>query len=405
MKKESDPSRSLQPASGTMPLPGPADALARRAPRGSEELGRELSARTILFHQAVAERMGLSVTDHKCLDIAGRASLEGPLTAGKLAELTGLTTGAITGVLDRLEKGGFVRREKDPSDRRQVRIRILPDRDPEYMEVFLPFAKAWEELTSRYSPEEMARVEDFFRTSLELLRKETERVRAMTRVQKAAGGGRAEDATELSAPFTAETSGYLEIARGAINTRLHGAVGPNLYSGRFVGATPRVTAQDGRVLIEYTRSILRAVSFKQSASDLVLNPAIPWHIVIRGGTTKLVADLRALTLRGIDISGGASELWVQLPRPHETVPLRIRGGAQRVTLLRPQGVPARLSIKSGAAGLTIDTLHLDAVGGKTDWQSPDFDQATDRYDIEVTQGADGLTVGTLPPVTYPTRDE
>src|SRR5690349_1487298 len=84
-------------------------------------LGRELSARTVLFHDAVASRVGLSATESKCLDIAVRSNE--PLTAGKLADATGLTTGAITGVLDRLERAGFIRREKDENDRRQVLIR------------------------------------------------------------------------------------------------------------------------------------------------------------------------------------------------------------------------------------------------------------------------------------------
>src|SRR5215813_7862986 len=80
---------------------------------------RQLSAATILFHQAVADRLGMNVTDHKCADILER---HGPLTAGELAERTGLTTGAITGVIDRLEKTGFVRRAEDPGDRRRVII-------------------------------------------------------------------------------------------------------------------------------------------------------------------------------------------------------------------------------------------------------------------------------------------
>src|SRR5688572_17181329 len=88
-----------------------------------DELGRELSARTILFHQALADKLGLNLTDHRCLDLAQRANSVAPLTAGQLAELTGLSTGAITGVLDRLEKAGFIRREKDPNDRRQLFVR------------------------------------------------------------------------------------------------------------------------------------------------------------------------------------------------------------------------------------------------------------------------------------------
>src|SRR5215468_4932005 len=78
---------------------------------------REMSAATVMFHQAVADRLGMNITDHKCADILART---GPITAGDLARRTGLTTGAITGVIDRLEREGFVRRVRDPHDRRRV---------------------------------------------------------------------------------------------------------------------------------------------------------------------------------------------------------------------------------------------------------------------------------------------
>ncbi|MFO0661835.1 MAG: MarR family transcriptional regulator [Polyangiaceae bacterium] len=104
------------------------------------DLGRELSTRTILFHQSVAENLGLNVTDHKCLDFVLRAGEE-EITAGRLSELTGLTTGAVTGVLDRLERAGFIQREKDPRDRRQIVIRALPERLPELEAIFEPFER------------------------------------------------------------------------------------------------------------------------------------------------------------------------------------------------------------------------------------------------------------------------
>ncbi len=69
-----------------------------------QRAGRELSAATIMFHQAIADRLGLNPTDHKCLDLLASKGL---MTAGELAEMTGLTTGAITGVIDRLEAAGF----------------------------------------------------------------------------------------------------------------------------------------------------------------------------------------------------------------------------------------------------------------------------------------------------------
>ena len=80
-------------------------------------LGREVSARTLLFHGAVAEWMGLNPTDYKVLDILHRA---GRMTAGEIAAETGLSTGAVTGVVDRLERGRWAERVKDPDDRRHL---------------------------------------------------------------------------------------------------------------------------------------------------------------------------------------------------------------------------------------------------------------------------------------------
>jgi DNA-binding MarR family transcriptional regulator len=71
---------------------------------------RELSAHTVIFHHFVGERLGLNPTDHKCLDIIIRGGK--PITAGHLAEETDLTIGVVTGVMDRLEEAGFLRRER-----------------------------------------------------------------------------------------------------------------------------------------------------------------------------------------------------------------------------------------------------------------------------------------------------
>jgi len=78
---------------------------------------REMSTETIMFHQAVADVLGLYITDHKCLDLIYRF---GAMPAGRLAELTGLTTGGVTGIIDRLEEAGYVRRTNDPNDRRRT---------------------------------------------------------------------------------------------------------------------------------------------------------------------------------------------------------------------------------------------------------------------------------------------
>src|SRR3954453_12815280 len=89
-----------------------------------EEAMRRSSAQGVVFGQAVANVAGISGSGLECLDFL---NLEGRVTAGRLAEVTGLTTGAITGVVDRLEKAGFVRRERDASDRRKVFIATVPE--------------------------------------------------------------------------------------------------------------------------------------------------------------------------------------------------------------------------------------------------------------------------------------
>src|ERR1700759_5205037 len=89
-----------------------------------EEAMRRSSAQGVMYGQTVANVAGIANSDMECMDIL---MLEGRVTAGRLAEVTGLTTGAITGVIDRLEKAGYVRRVRDDSDRRKVFIEIVPE--------------------------------------------------------------------------------------------------------------------------------------------------------------------------------------------------------------------------------------------------------------------------------------
>src|SRR5882757_348661 len=79
-------------------------------------LGRDFIAAVVVFHEEVGRRLGLSATDRKCLDLICR----GPVTAGGLARYTGLTTGAITGMIDRLVAAGYAERTPDPVDRGRI---------------------------------------------------------------------------------------------------------------------------------------------------------------------------------------------------------------------------------------------------------------------------------------------
>ncbi|MFL6416925.1 MAG: MarR family winged helix-turn-helix transcriptional regulator [Bryobacteraceae bacterium] len=140
------------------------------------ETGRELGARSILFHQAIANIAGVSVTDLKCLDYIERV---GDVTAGDLARLTGLTTGAITAAIDRLEKAGLARGERSPTDRRKVFIRLC---ESSAMARIAPFYEALgresAQMVSRYTTAQLETIKDFCERCIEIMRRQTEAVRA-----------------------------------------------------------------------------------------------------------------------------------------------------------------------------------------------------------------------------------
>jgi DNA-binding MarR family transcriptional regulator len=142
--------------------------LSRQKRDAFEELIREVRrshAATDRFDQAVADALGLNRTDMRCLDIV---QLEGRVTAGRLAELTGLTTGAITTVLDRLEKAGFARRVRDPHDRRRVLVEMSPDAMRGADNFYSEHIAQSERIYKRYTLEQIELLLEFVRGSREL---------------------------------------------------------------------------------------------------------------------------------------------------------------------------------------------------------------------------------------------
>lgn len=117
-----------------------------------EEAMRRSSAQGVLYGQAVADVAGIANSDLECMDIL---YLEGRVTAGRLAEVTGLTTGAITGVVDRLEKAGLVRRERDETDRRKVFIAVVPETAMKIGRLYVPMQQAMEKVFNAYSDDEL----------------------------------------------------------------------------------------------------------------------------------------------------------------------------------------------------------------------------------------------------------
>ena len=142
---------------------GAADRAARLAAVLREV--RRMTAQSVLISQAVSERFGLTSSDLECLDLA---LLSGGATAGEFAKATGLTTGAITGVIDRLERAGYVRREKDPADRRKVVVRARPAMTRRIAPLYDSLQREMTALWSRYSDGELALVLDFLTKSCDL---------------------------------------------------------------------------------------------------------------------------------------------------------------------------------------------------------------------------------------------
>jgi DNA-binding MarR family transcriptional regulator len=134
------------------------------------------------FDQAVAEAIGLNRTDMRCLDVIQR---EGPVTAGRLAETTGLTTGAITTVLDRLERAGYARRVRDASDRRRVLVEMTPEAAGGAAEYYGPHMALSERLYKRYTLEQIELLLGFVREGREFNEREAARLEARTRGARA----------------------------------------------------------------------------------------------------------------------------------------------------------------------------------------------------------------------------
>lgn len=156
-----------------------------------EEAMRRSSAQGVLFGQTVANVAGISGSDLECLDFL---NLEGRVTAGRLAEVTGLTTGAITGVVDRLEKAGLVRRERDEADRRKVFIVTVAENVGKIGRFYVPMQEEMQKLWSTYSDAELRLLLRFAGEGYKAVLAATERLKGLIDAPKEKGAKKPERA-------------------------------------------------------------------------------------------------------------------------------------------------------------------------------------------------------------------
>jgi DNA-binding MarR family transcriptional regulator len=129
------------------------------------QLVRRHSTAAVLFHHVVAERLGLGPADHKCLDLLRE---RGAMTGSELAAITGLTSGAITGVVARLERAGYLRRKSDPRDARKQILRPVAERLRDIQNVFEPIRQELAVLLEDFDARQLTAIAEFLTRSAEI---------------------------------------------------------------------------------------------------------------------------------------------------------------------------------------------------------------------------------------------
>ena len=327
--------------------------MARRPSHRGELIGalqqsvRRFGDEVNRYEAAVAERLGMHATD---LHYLGFVELYGPTTAGHLAELGGLTTGAVTGVIDRLEKAGYVRRESDPADRRKVVIRLMPGAAERAGALYQPMLASTDPLWERYSDDELAVILDFADRAQPLLHEGTAWLRGGTeRAPRAAA--RVDDRRD-PLPARRPVGGHAAVPRGAGHVHIRGDRElTELYHGQFPGNVPSARVDRGVVSLRYGRSPFRWMA---RHGELALSTAVRWRFEVEAGMTRRGGRAGGSRRPRRDALGGVSHGSIALPPPRGVVPIHVTGGVNDLTVTRPPGTAARLRVRGGASNVVFD---------------------------------------------------
>ena len=370
-----------------MSSPPPRDELIAAIVRATADLATARGSYTA----GVAERLGLATTD---VDVLRLLADEGAMPVGRIGELTTLTTGATTRLIDRLEQAGYVRRAPDPADRRRVIVAPVPERVAVVTAAFEPIDEAIRDALADHAPDALADVLAYLDACLAALRSSSP--------TPADAGGTAEGGA-VNAPIASATAGRLVFVTGAPHVTIGSdpTLGAELYRARFAGAIPSARVRDGAVTIRFPRfawfdwrvrigdnRVNASGHWRRDATDVLLNTGLPWRIEFRGGMSSATLDLRAVRLEELTFSGGVGSIDLRLGVPIGVVPITLSGGATDVTIRRPSGVPLRLALSGGFNTAVVDgqrhrgDSHLDAGDGR----SPD------RFEVRSSGGVNNLAI-------------
>jgi DNA-binding MarR family transcriptional regulator len=342
---------------------------------------RRVNLQGSFFGQTVAVRFGLSESDIEALEVLIDT---GAATAGRLSELMGLTTGAVTRVIDRLEQAGYVRRIPDPTDRRRVIVELIPEKMQAVEATMARVGDKGASELGRYSDAELAVINDFLTRMATITRDEANALRDTP--ERANGGP-----TEHSAPVGGLDRARLLFRSGANELLIRGSADiDDLYVGRFDGPVPQVRLRDGVVTVQYKGRW--GWDWRDRRADLALNAGLPWDIEMVGGANKLQGKLTTLDLRSFELNGGVDQLRLTLGSPTGVVPIRLVGGSNHARFERPPGVQVQLKLHGGAGAVEFDRQKLGATGGQTTLETTGAAQTKDRFVIEVTGGSSRMSI-------------
>ena len=228
--------------------------------------------------------MGLTESDIDALELLIDT---GAATAGRLSEVMGLTTGAVTRVIDRLEQAGYVRAQTDPADRRRVVVEVVPERVATVQSLLESLERASAEEIDRYSPEQLAVINDFLTRMADLAQTEATRLRT-------AGERRPIRADRSVGARRTVWPGSRPLVCRSGRARRTFAFGPDrspveLYRARFDGATPSVRVRDGVVTDPVPAAL--PVRLARAARRRRRHTTIPWSSGCRSRVGRMKAGL------------------------------------------------------------------------------------------------------------------
>ncbi len=339
--------------------------------------------------EVAAAQFSLNRTDLRCLGVLYR---RGRVTAGELADESGLSPGAITTVLDRLERGGYANRVADPGDRRRVLVISTAATREIGARVYGEVEIAGRTELDGRDADELVVIRDYLRRTRQVYESQAGVLVGQAPTAQSAGG---DGSPEASAPLGEVTAGRLELTKGAAKVDVCGDASlEDLYRARFEGPAPDVSVHGGTVVIQQRRRF-RLFDWRGQTAEVRLNTSVPWALSLKGGIWELAADLRGLRLESLAVSGGASEVELWLPAPVGIVGVVVSGGASSVKIHRPAGAAMRAAVSGGASQLNFDGRRMGGVGGRNVLESPGFEAAVDRYEMRFSGGASEVTIDTI----------